>query len=160
MECGENVDALLEFAAGRLDNEAGARLEAHLETCAACREYVGGLRAVWQSLDAWEAPPVSADFDRRLNARIAQEVSWWDRLLMPFRPALVRRGLPIAAAAVVVVMAGIAVDRSTAVKAVPEKASIQLESLRPDQAERAIQDLELIDEINGPVAPDSGASAM
>ena len=30
----------------------------------------GGQRAVWQAMDAWEAAPVSADFDSRLYRRI------------------------------------------------------------------------------------------
>src|ERR1035441_4128551 len=59
----------------------------------------------------------------------------------PSPPALGRRGLPIAAAASLIVMAGIIlVDRSTLVRPAPEKASVQLESLRPEQAESALED--------------------
>src|ERR1035438_3982547 len=85
MECGENADLLLEFAAGRLDEEARMRLERHTEVCPACREFASGQRAVWEALDAWESAPVSPDFDRRLYGRIEREVSWWDRILGPFR---------------------------------------------------------------------------
>ena len=62
MECGENADLLLEFAAGRLDAEAQARLDRHLEVCPACRELAGGQRAVWAALDAWEAAAGLAGF--------------------------------------------------------------------------------------------------
>jgi anti-sigma factor RsiW len=160
MECGENADLLLKFAAGRLDAEARARLERHMEVCPACREFAGGQRAVWEALDAWESAPVSPDFDRHLYRRIEREVSWWDRVLRPFRPALIRRGLPIAAAAGLALMAGIVVDRSIVVRPAPEKSSIQVESLRPDQVESAVEDMEMLQEINGLVRPDSAESTM
>ena len=161
MDCGENADLLLEFVAGRLDAEDGSCFERHLEVCASCREAVGGRQAVWEALDAWETPPVSPDFDRRLYARIEREVSWWDRVLRPFRPALMRVGLPVAAAAGLALAAGmIVVDRSTVVTPAPQKASVQLESLRPDQAESALEDMEMLQEINGVVRPDPAASAM
>jgi anti-sigma factor RsiW len=160
MDCGENADLVLEFVAGRLDAEAAARLERHLEVCPACREFAGGQRAVWEALDAWEAAPVSPDFDRRLYRRIEREISWWDRILGPFRPALVRRGLPIAAAAGLALMAAIIVVDRSAVRPAPRKASIQVESLRPDQAESALEDMQMLQEINGLVRPDSAASSM
>ena len=161
IDCGENADLLMEFVAGRLDAEARARLERHMEVCPACREFADGRQSVWKALDAWESAPVSPDFDRRLYRRIESEVSWWDRILGPFRPALVRRGLPIAAAASLIVMAGIIlVDRSTLVRQAPEKASVQLESLRPEQAESALEDMEMLQEINGLVRPDAAASTM
>ena len=160
MECGENADLLLKFAAGRLDAEARARIERHMEVCPACREFAGGQRAVWEALDAWESAPVSPDFDRHLYRRIEREVSWWDRVLRPFRPALIRRGLPIAAAAGLALMAGIVVDRSIVVRPAPEKSSIQVESLRPDQVESAVEDMEMLQEINGLVRPDSAESTM
>ena len=160
MECGENADLLLKFAAGRLDAEARAHLERHMEVCPACCEFAGGQRAVWEALDAWESAPVSPDFDRHLYRRIEREVSWWDRVLRPFRPALIRRGLPIAAAAGLALMAGIVVDRSIVVRPAPEKSSIQVESLRPDQVESAVEDMEMLQEINGLVRPDSAESTM
>jgi anti-sigma factor RsiW len=159
--CGENAESLMAFVASRLGAEAMERTERHLEVCPACRELAAGQRAVWETLGAWEAPPVSADFDRRLYARIEREVSWWDRALRPFRPATIRWGLPVAAAAGLVVMAGaILVDRSAGVRSAPQKASIQLDSLRPDQAESALEDMEMLQEINGVVRPDPAASSM
>jgi len=160
MNCGENGELLPAYAAGRLDQASRANVERHLEDCAACRELVGGQRAVWDALGAWEAPPVSADFDRRLYARIAREVSWWDRALRPFHPALVRQWLPIAAAACLMVMAGVVVHRSGDVEPAPQKASAQLESLRPEQVDSAIEEIETVREFNGLVGPDSTGPAM
>src|SRR5260370_33476006 len=62
-------------------------------------------------MDSGEAPPVSQDFNRRLYRRIEQEVSVWDMLARPFRPLFVRRGLPVAAAACLLVMAGAVIDQ-------------------------------------------------
>ena len=161
MICGEYAETLMEFVADRLDTDARARMELHLESCPACRELAAGQRAVWETLDGWKAAPAPADFDRRLYARIEREGSWWDRMLSPFRPAVLRWGLPAAAAAGLVVMAGImVVDRSVEVRPVPEKASIQLDSLRPDQAESALEDMEMLREMNGVVRPDPAASTM
>jgi anti-sigma factor RsiW len=160
MECGENADLLLQFAAGRLDAEASASLERHMQVCPACRGFADGQRAVWEALDAWESAPVSPDFDRRLYRRIEREVSWWDRVLRPFRPAPIRRALPIAAAAGLALMAGIVMVRSPVVRPPPEKPSIQVESLRPDQVEGALEDMEMLREINGLVRPDSAGSTM
>jgi anti-sigma factor RsiW len=161
MECGESADLLLRFAAGRLDPEAGARIERHLLACASCREFAAGQRAVWDALDAWETAPVSPDFDRRLYRRIESEGAWWARLMAPFRPAPIRRGLPVAAAACFALVAGImVVDRSPGVRPPPRKASVQVESLRPDQVESALEEMEMLREINGLVRPDSAPSAM
>jgi hypothetical protein len=161
IDCGENADLLLKFVAGRLDSEAQVRLNRHLDVCPACREFAGGQKAVWDSLDAWEMAPVSPDFDRRLYARIQGEVSWWNRILAPFRPPQIRKGWPIAAAAWLVLVAGIVVvDRSIMVRPAPRKTSIQVESLRPDQAQNAIEDMEMLQEINGLVGPASAASKM
>ena len=65
---------LLAHTSRKLDAERAAVLEEHLANCPACREYAAAQFAVWEALDAWEAPEVSADFDRRLYARIDEEV--------------------------------------------------------------------------------------
>jgi anti-sigma factor RsiW len=160
MDCGENEEALMAYAAGGLDQAGRANLERHLAECATCRELVGGQRAVWNALGAWDAPPVSADFDRRLYDRIEREVSWWDRALRPFRPALARQWLPIMAAACLLLAAGVVVHRSADVGPAPQKASAQLESLRPEQVEGALEDMELLQEFDGLVRPDSTGPAM
>ena len=65
MNCPMEKSAeLLAFSTHKLAAPEAAPIEQHLETCAACRELVNNQRAVWQALDAWEAPPVTADFDR------------------------------------------------------------------------------------------------
>src|ERR1035441_8533117 len=78
MEARQGSELLLEYTAGRLEACEASALEAHLESCTRCREFARSQKMVWQALEAWEAEPVSMDFDRRLFARIERApVSWW-----------------------------------------------------------------------------------
>lgn len=146
LESQEGPARLLAYIAGRLDGRTRLSLESHVESCAGCREFVRGQNAVWSALDLWEAAPVSADFDRRLYQRIAQQVSWWDLLLAPFRPAY-RHALPVAAAAGVVLMAVALMGRPSA-PAVNPAPTAQVETLRPDQVEHALAEVEMLDQFN------------
>jgi anti-sigma factor RsiW len=159
IETRENAEVLLAYCARKLDAETSAILEGHIGTCPACREFAGGQQAVWQALDAWEAAPVSADFDRRLYQRIEQEVSWWDRLMRPFRPLLFRQGLPIAAAAGLVIVAGLMLERPAAVPPANSPVSAQVE-VPPDQAEHALQEMEMMREFNRLVHADAADPKM
>jgi len=146
-ESQEGSALLLAYSSRKLDAQAVAPLEQHLESCAVCRDFVRGQSAVWNALDLWEAAPVSADFDRRLYQRIEQQVSWWDMLVGPFRPAI-RHALPLAAAAGVVIMAGILLDRPSAAPAVADTYGAQVEVLQPDQVEHALAEVEMLDQFN------------
>lgn len=154
----ENADVLLDYCARKLDVERTALLERHMEVCPECREFADSQRMVWTALDAWEAQPVSADFNRRLYARIENEVSWWQRLLRPVRPMFARQGLPIAAAACLAVMAGILIERPGAVPEVPTPA--QVEAVQADQIDRALEDMELLREFNKKVRADATQTRM
>lgn len=151
----ENPELLLAYSAGKLDAQHRAMVQAHLEACADCREFAGGQRKVWEALDAWEAAPVSLDFDRRLYERIEKEVSWWDLLMRPFRPLMLRQGLPVAATAALVLAAGLLLQRPVTVapKAAPQSA--QVESLAPEQVESALDEMEMMREFNRLVRVDA-----
>src|SRR5690349_3128736 len=102
----ENTDTagiLLDYCSRKLDAERTLILERHIELCPACREFAENQRAVWSALDSWEAAPVSADFDRRLYARIAEPAGWRDRLASMLRPVMVYRGVPAMAALCLIV---------------------------------------------------------
>ncbi len=141
---------LLAYSTDRLDTDDAIRVRRHLESCPACSAWVEKQSAVWQALDVWEAPPVSADFDRRLYQRIEQQVSWWDRLLQPLRPVLNYRTLPIAAAAGLLIAAGVFLDREASVPPPPrvDSAKVQVETLQPDQVEHAIDEVEMLNQFN------------
>jgi anti-sigma factor RsiW len=158
--CKWDEETLLAYGAGRLDPQTRESVEQHLEGCASCREAAAGQQAVWAALDAWDAPPVGADFDRRLYRRMKEEIPWRERILRLFRPALVRRGLPITAAAGLMVAAVVFFVRPAAPPPAPKTDAQQVEALRPDQVESALQDMEMLQEFNGLIRPDAGNSEM
>jgi anti-sigma factor ChrR (cupin superfamily) len=162
MESGGNAGFLLDYAAGKLKAGARAQMEQHLEACPACREFAGAQQTVWQALEDWEPAEVSLDFDRRLYMRIEQDVSWWTRwstdLLRPLNP-LLRRSVPIAAAAGVVIMAGLLMNRPAALPPAPVSQSAQVEALQPEQLESALADMEMLREFNH-LVPDNGDPKM
>jgi anti-sigma factor RsiW len=148
LESQESSALLLAYSSGRLDSESAVPVLRHLESCTRCRQFVENQSAVWEALDLWKAEPVSADFDRRLYQRIEQQVSLWDMLLRPFRPALLRQGLPIAAAAGVLIMTGVLLNRQAIVAPAPMPESAQVESLQPDQVEHAVDEMEMLNQFN------------
>jgi anti-sigma factor RsiW len=160
IETRESAEVLLAYCARKLDAESTAAIERHIGICPACREFSRAQRAVWEALDAWEAAPVSADFDRRLYRRAGQEVSWWDLVTRPFRPMLVRPGVPIAAAACLVMIAGVVLQRPASLPPPAAPESAQVEAVQPDQVETALEDMQTLREFNRLVRPDSADSKM
>jgi hypothetical protein len=71
MNCSNNVDLLVRRAAGQLSKAELGALEEHLRECANCREAAAAQNNLWGVLDEWRPPAVSADFDHRLQVRIA-----------------------------------------------------------------------------------------
>jgi len=151
IQAPEHAEMLLAYCSRKLDAGTAAILEEHIKICPACHEFADGQRMVQEALDSWEAAPVSEDFDRRLYQRIEREVSWWDLLL---RPVLVRRGVPIAATAALVLVAGLLLDRPAGgpPAAVPVSAQVEL---APEQAEHALQEMEMLRDLNRLVRSDS-----
>src|SRR5579885_207099 len=64
----EGARVLIEYCAGALDPVQAAEVERHLESCTDCRELAEKRMELWEALDGWKAPQVSADFDARLYA--------------------------------------------------------------------------------------------
>src|SRR5947209_8641055 len=144
IETHENAELLLAYCARKLDPETEAVLERHLAGCAACREWQKSQATVWQALDAWDAMPVSPDFDRRLYRRIEKEQahgSWWSRLAGPigsiFGGPRMSRSVPVAAALCLLALAGMILERSREGTS-PEDVAERIESIQPDQVERTL----------------------
>jgi anti-sigma factor RsiW len=161
-------EQLLDYVSGSLNTQQAALFEKHLETCAACSEFVTGQKSVWEALDLFEPAPVSSAFDRQLYERISR-TSWWDRLVasvsLPFRaPAFLRQGLPLMAAAAVLTTAVIVWERPSSAPAPrPAELSAEVQSdqtLQPDQVQRALDDMEMLREFNHPVVSDPVQSKM
>ena len=130
-----------------MDPVRPAALEEHIRACPACSGFVAAQKATDRVLDLWEAPPISTGFDARLYSRINREVPWWDILVRPFRPALAARGVPVAAAAGLLIAAGLWIERPGLVPpAQPDTAEV--EPLPPEQAEHALQDMEIMQEFS------------
>jgi hypothetical protein len=153
-------EVLLAYGSRKLDAADVPLLESHLEVCPACRDFVRAQRAVWDALDVWEPAPVPADFDRRVYQRIGRQVSWFDRMLRPFQPFGLGRAVPIAASAVVVLMAGLLIQRTPAARPEPQHDTAQMESLQPEQVVRALDEMEALSQLSRPVRADSADSKM
>jgi hypothetical protein len=165
LETRENAQLLLDYCTRKLEPESVAVLERHIAICDACREFARSQRAVWHTLDAWEAAPVSLDFDRRLYRRIEAHVPWWNLLLRPFRPPFstvtLRRSLPAAAMACLLVVAGVVLERPAISPVPPPKDVAQAQdSVQPEQVERTLDAMEMLSEFSQHVRADSPNSKL
>ena len=86
-----------------------AKVQAHVEECAGCREELAELRATMELMDGWEAPEPSPYFLTRLDARMREEratapAGWLERLRarISYGPSMHVR--PLAAMALTVVL--------------------------------------------------------
>ncbi|MFM2123982.1 MAG: hypothetical protein RL328_433 [Acidobacteriota bacterium] len=123
------ADLLIGFLEGSLAEPERTALLAH---AAACRE-CGELLAVQSTLDAFEAPEVSPNFDAQLYARIAAERKpWW---------AFSGWKMAIPAAMAAMLAVGVWIQRPEPVEDTGQKqASVQ----DVKQLEQALEDLELL----------------
>jgi hypothetical protein len=156
MENHGNAELLLDYSAGTLETGAAAVAE-HIGNCAVCRELVRTQQQVWSALELWEPAPVSPDFDKKLYRRIVEEVSWWDMLMRPFRPLTARHGLPLAAVACLLLVAGFLLQQR------PE-AILPNEANRPEtiqvDAQHALEDLQILGEYDGLIRAEGGEPRM
>jgi anti-sigma factor RsiW len=138
MNNDEQTGRVLDYCAGRLDPETARQVARHVETCPDC----ASLASVWKSLDAWEAPPVSADFNRRLYARIAaaDAMPWYRRWLDSVHPLFAQPALSLAAATVVVVT-GFLLDNPASKTTVPHAIVSVTDA---EQVEKTLDDLEML----------------
>lgn len=155
IETPENAELLLAYCSRKLDPAPAAILDDHIEICPACREFARNQQAVWKALDAWEAAPVSSDFDRRLYQRIEQNVSWWERIIRPVRPVLFTKGLPITAAAAVLIVAGVLLERPSAI---PPNSPAEM--FAPEQVEQALEEMELIRQFGEILRPEGSVPRL
>lgn len=120
-----------------------AIFERHVALCPACQAFVETQSAVWSALDAFEAMPVSEDFDRKLWAKIELEdrAPWWRRVFQ--FDAIWKPAIPVAAMALVVV--GLWMKPGDATSPGPvTKAEMGLDV---EQIDRALEDMEMLREL-------------
>ncbi len=149
----ETAEMLLAYTARRLDPAKTAILESHMDVCAECAEFRVKQELVWQALDAWEAPPVTPDFNRRLYQRIESEAAapWYVRLIStPW--AMWKPAIPLAFAGLLI-MAGFMLDHSVSLTAPSTPPAIRVSVTEAEQVENALDDLQLLRQL------DSGATS-
>ncbi len=141
-------ELLLSYCAGSLAAERVAEVERHVGVCPECRSWVEELQTVWQALEGWEVEPVSADFEAALFARIAREekAAGWQRWREAWRRLLPggldwRVAAPAGAIALLLVV-GLAVENPF--RREQAEAMVKLEAREIEQAERALEDLEML----------------
>ena len=158
MKAEGNMELLLDYAAGRLKSGEREQMAQHIESCSACSAFAGAQQTVWSALDDWQPADVSLDFDRRLYARIEQDVPWWTRWMQHLNP-LFRHSVPVAATAGVLIMAGLLMNRPANPPQAPASKAAQVESLQPEQVENALADMEVLRQFNQ-LVPDSAEPKM
>lgn len=146
----DNADVLLDYCSRALDPDRKAMLDAHMRDCAECRGMAAAQAQVWEALDAFEAEAVSADFDRRLYARIEEmeRVPAWERWMAPVReylqgrPAAWKPALSLAAAGLAVAL--VFVVRSDMGGSAEDPTATAIATHEIEQAERTLEDLEML----------------
>jgi anti-sigma factor RsiW len=153
LENSGDPDVLLAHVAGSLSFPETSRLEEHLRGCEACRDFVQAQQSVWRALDEWDAPAVTPGFDSRLYERIERERAggWWQRAVASVRPLLLRPAFA-GVAACLLVFAGLLLQGPGGT--VSPAGQAQVEALEAEQVERALDDVEMLREL------DLGAAAV
>jgi anti-sigma factor RsiW len=139
----ENADILLDYCNRKLDPALAELFEQHMENCPACRAFAESQTAVWNALDAFEAMPVSPDFDRRLFDRIEREeqASIWTRMRTWITGPVWRPAIPVAA--LLVLAAGIWMRPAATAPEVLEPTKMAT-ALDPEQIDIAVEDMEML----------------
>jgi len=105
MICGEFLDRYTEFRDGLIATPRELRrFQRHLAQCPACRRYDAALRHGVQALHAAAPIQPSADFRRRLDARLAREQA--PDAAVPAQAGLVAAMLVLVALSLLVLEAG------------------------------------------------------
>jgi anti-sigma factor RsiW len=161
-----NEDMLLDYAAGRLNRAQTLLFEAHAEHCARCAALRTSQAAVWQSLDEWKPTPVSEGFNRELWRRIdadAHQPSWTRELAAALQFNFWKRLAPLAVA-VALIATGFVFDHAGKQPGPlqPESAaSIVITASEADQLDRALDDIQLLHEVDAAAAaPSKPASSV
>ncbi len=144
----EGKELFIAHSAGALAPTLKTAFEAHLKVCPECRRTAQAQEAVWASLDAWEPPPVSVDFNRRLYARLESERHWYRQSAWMERSF--RSIVPIAAVCAVVLAGFLLKGPAVAVK--PAAVVATEKQIDIEQVERALDDIDMLQQL-GVVTP-------
>jgi anti-sigma factor RsiW len=150
---------LLDYASGRLPGAQAADVARHANECDECAAALLEYSSVSEALDLWEAPPVSAHFNRRLWDRIESAASapLYVRVADWLRFHSLKPAIPVAAAALAIA-AGFLLDHTSTANKPP--ATNRVSATEADQAERTLDDLQLLRQFDAAVAAPRPARPM
>jgi anti-sigma factor RsiW len=160
LETPETANLLLDYCSRKLSPENTAIFERHVEMCPACRRFAEGQRAVWSALDSWEAAPVSPDFDARLYSRLETGPTWRERVFGPLRSMSAYRGRLAAAAACLLLLVGVLLERPGKPVAVPAPPETALMDVQPEQVESALDAMDVLSEFSRKARPENPESKL
>lgn len=151
----ENAEILLAYCARSLDPEQTAQMDKHLAVCAECREWAAAQQAVWSAMDAWVPEPISEGFDAALFARIAEteQPTAWQRWTEPVRQFLSGGGFgwrPVLSAGAVALTLVVALSIENPFRKERGGQAVKLEAQEIELAERALEDLEMLRQLEPP----------
>lgn len=155
----DNADVLLDYCARSLDAERTSMLELHMAQCTDCRQMAETQAQVWAAMDLYDAEAISPDFDRKLYKRIEEQekVPIWERYWAPVREYL--QGQPawkpvlsLAAASAALVL--VIVIRNDVPPPAPHPVAV-IDVREVEQAERALEDIEMLKQLDAPLPVDS-----
>ncbi len=147
----EGARVLIEYCAGALDPVQAAEVERHLESCTDCRELAEKQMELWEALDGWKAPQVSADFDARLYARIAREQAapswkqWVRRIFEPAAPVVWWKPLASLGVAGAVLAVGLMMHTVPHPAGAPQ---VHADQVDIEQVAKALDDLDILAPVN------------
>ena len=150
----ESHELLIDYCADALPLGTRTELERHIEKCPDCSDFVRAQQQVWTALDGWKTEPISADFDCRLYASIAEaeRPSWrqWLAGRIGWQPA-VSLGAACAALAVALLVNAPSDRPRTQQPSVPPVSAMEdarADAVEPEQLERALEDLEMLKQLS------------
>lgn len=137
----DSAETLFAYIDGTLAPAETQALERHAASCESCRKLIDGQRAMWSTLDEWEAPELTPDFNRNLHAAVAEESrrSFWSRLAEIAAAYLTPRNVLVPAGALAAVVMGVMLTRPVA-PVVEQKAGLD----EVKQIERTLDDLDVL----------------
>lgn len=155
-------ELLIDYCAGALDGERQATLIEHTARCAYCAAFVREQMVVWGALDGWRPESISSDFDARLAKRLAAESAAPPvDLVRGVRPGWLRRprailGIAAGLAAAVVLYFQVAPSP----EANPSTAAMAEAAGELEQAERLLEDLEMLRSLEASAEGPGGSESL
>lgn len=169
----DQAHLLLDYCARRMDPVSQARFEQHLQTCTECQAELRAQQELWDALDMLhpQAATVSTQFDERLYARIAaeEEGNWlarqWRRWFasgepVEWKPAFAMAGACIALFTVLVFgYRGQAPEPGVTAQNDSVR-EVKMETFEVEQAETALEDLEMLRVLNSGAGAESKPNSL